>query len=81
MGSYDEIRTPTMKSLKLSLTLFLLALVAMPAFALEEAAPDTPAGIGWLFLLLGIGAIVIIGFVMFARERAGDIDGEAQPKA
>ncbi|MFQ3647192.1 MAG: hypothetical protein SNJ54_10560 [Anaerolineae bacterium] len=50
-------------------------LLALPVAAAEEGA--APAGLGWLFLLLGLGAITVIGFVMFAREQASENDTNA----
>lgn len=50
-------------------TLAILLMLAVPAFAIEsETAAQTPQGLGWLFLLLGLGGVTLIGFVMFARE-------------
>ena len=70
-----------MKYLKLTvLTFAFLILAAIPAFALEEATPQVAPGIGWLFLIIGIGAIVLIGFVLYGREGGGGIEGEARPK-
>jgi O-antigen ligase len=56
---------------KLGVLLWVL-LLALPVAAAEEA--PAPAGLGWLFLLLGLGAITVIGFVMFAREQASEND-------
>jgi hypothetical protein len=57
---------------KIAIALGVLAVAALPAAAAEEAA--APSGLGWLFLLLGLGAIVAVGFVMFAREQSSDQD-------
>jgi|GEM_PF-4779151 hypothetical protein len=67
-----------MSRLKVAAAVLCLALVAMPAWGIEEApVTDTPQGIGWLFLFIGIGAITIVGFVMYARERARDNQPES----
>jgi len=57
---------------KIAIALGVLAVAALPAAAAEESAAS--AGLGWLFLLLGLGAIVAVGFVMFAREQSSDQD-------
>ncbi|XWX02776.1 hypothetical protein VZO05_09660 [Aggregatilineales bacterium SYSU G02658] len=54
------------------MVLAMLMLAALPVAAAEEGA--APAGLGWLFLLLGLGAITVIGFVMFAREQSSEND-------
>jgi uncharacterized membrane protein len=60
---------------KVALVLGMAAVAALPVAAAEEAS--APAELGWLFLLLGLGAIVTIGFVMFAREQSSDQDNGA----
>jgi len=57
---------------RIAIALGVLAVAALPAAAAEEAAATS--GLGWLFLLLGLGAIVAVGFVMFAREQSSDQD-------
>lgn len=57
---------------KIAIALGVLAVSALPTAAAEEAAATS--GLGWLFLLLGLGAIVAVGFVMFAREQSSDQD-------
>ena len=39
--------------------------------AASEGASESPTGIGTLILLVGLGAIVLVGGVMLARERTG----------
>lgn len=58
-----------------ALTLLGLLLLAAPAMAQEAAAQEGPSGIPLLFLLIGLGAVVIVGGVMIARERfTGDAE-------
>ncbi len=67
-----------MSRMKYAAAVLCLALLALPAWAIEEApVTDTPQGIGWLFLFIGVGAITIVGFVMYARERARDNGAES----
>lgn len=70
-----------MPALKKAAVVFALCLLltALPAFAQEatpEAAPATaetteapPAGLSTLILLLGAGAVLLVGGVMVARDR------------
>jgi|GEM_PF-3662835 len=46
--------------------------------ASTETAPETPQGIGTLFLLLGIGAVLLVGGAMIARDSfKSDPDADA----
>ena len=50
---------------------------AAPALAQGTSAPaSTPAGIGVLIFLLGLGAIGFIGFSYLAQSRAGREDAK-----
>jgi hypothetical protein len=58
------------------LTLAVMLLSAAPALAQESAAgaaqPEGAAGVTTLALLLGIGAVFVVGLVTIARERFND---------
>lgn len=54
-----------------------LALATLSTMAAEESPAAPPSNLGWLFLLVGLGAITVIGFVMFAREQASEKDTNA----
>lgn len=58
-----------------------LLLMVLPAMAQEEAAPAGAAGVGWLFLLVGLGAALAIGVVSNRRENSGPADIETPPSA
>ncbi|MCS6835258.1 MAG: hypothetical protein NZ750_04485 [Anaerolineae bacterium] len=51
----------------LTLSLVLALCATLPVLAQEEAAP-APTGVTVLLLLVGIGAVALIGFVVNARE-------------
>jgi hypothetical protein len=52
--------------------------VDVEASAENEAEPETPQGIGTLFLLLGIGAVLVVGGAMIARDSfKADPDADA----
>ena len=57
--------------------------ITAPVYAQEGASSQTnqgPAGIGILILLMGIGAIVLVGAV-YAAQMAGDRDKESRNSA
>lgn len=58
--------------------LLCVLLLALPALAQEEAPPaepEAPAGVGTLILLLGVGAVVIVGGAIIGREFSSN-DGD-----
>lgn len=68
---------PALKKLAVVFAVCLL-LVALPVFAQEaapeaapaaEAAETAPAGVSTLVLLMGAGAVLLVGGVMVARDR------------
>jgi hypothetical protein len=71
-----------MKHLRpLFFTLLVLAFTVLPTFALEEtpANEGTPTGLIWLFFGGGLFAILVIGGILYARESAGQGEGEHTP--
>jgi hypothetical protein len=67
------------KSGRALLALAVMLLSALPALAQESAAeaagaaqPEGAAGVTTLALLLGIGAVFVVGLVTIARERFND---------
>ncbi len=44
-------------------------MMTVPTLA-QEAAADTPQGLGWLFFLMGLGMVFIVGFVITQQDKA-----------
>lgn len=55
--------------------IFAVLMMAVPALAQEAATADTPQGLGWLFFLMGLGMVFIVGFVITQQDKA-DQEGE-----
>ncbi len=52
-----------------------MLLTVLPALAQEaEAAPEPPQGMHLLMLILGLGAVGLIGILMYRRETSGSDD-------
>lgn len=51
--------------------IFIVLMTALPAMAQEATASnDTPQGLGWLFFLMGLGMLFIVGFVVSQQDKA-----------
>ena len=51
--------------------IFVVLITALPAMAQEVPTnADTPQGLGWLFFLIGLGMLFIVGFVISQQDKA-----------
>jgi hypothetical protein len=68
--------------LSVVLVTLIMLVVVTPTFAQEgNAANQPPAGVGVLILLMGLGAIGLVGFAYLAQSRAdreGDIESDEE---
>jgi len=58
---------------RVAFVLILVLLTAVPALAQEASAPSSPTelnGTTTLVLLFGVGAVLVVGGVMYMRENA-----------